>query len=499
MRWPNVCWRPRSLRTRLTLVITALVLIVLALIGVVVYYGTARRLTSALDDSLRAATVQAMAGANDQNGKLVLGPGIEEGIGQGDMRVSGLSIAVLTPAGRLLRAAGPSAQIAPSPAVLAAARRGHGTTEVRSDPASGSHVRILTTPLSEDGKTLAVFRVALSEEPTLATLRQLRTTLLVLLPLAAVVTALLAYLLIRRALGPLDRMARMAAQISSHDLSQRLGLPPRDDEVGQLATRFDAMLERLDESFRRERQFVADASHELRTPLAAIQAIVSVTRERRRGARDYERALDDVSVEADRLRTLVEGLLELARADRQGPIGGEATLVDLKALLTDVCASLAFLAEERGLTLIWQFAGDLTVLGDGDGLVRLFVNIIDNAIKYTDAGGITVEGARAGRAIAVTVVDTGRGIPAAHVPHLFDRFFRGDASRSSVGTGLGLSIAQQIARAHGGSIVITSEEGRGTTCRVTLPAAAAEDQADPLTAAGGAVTLPAAGSGDGVT
>jgi len=189
----------------------------------------------------------------------------------------------------------------------------------------------------------------------------------------------------------------------------------------------------------------------------------------------------------------------LARADSQGPAGEEATLVDLKALLTDVCASLAFLAAERGLTLTWQFAGDLTVLGDGDGLVRLFVNIIDNAIKYTDAGGITVEGVRAGRTITVTVVDTGRGIAAAHVPHLFDRFFRGDASRSSVGTGLGLSIAQQIARAHGGSIVIASEEGRGTTCRVTLLAAAVGDQADPLPAAGGAVTLPAAGAGDGAT
>jgi len=462
--------RPSSLRARLALGIAVLVLAVLAVVGLVVYYGTARRLTASLQSSLRTATVQAVAGTSNQNGHLVLDPGLEEGAGADDLRVPGLTITVLTPDGATLRQAGPYRGIVPSSATLAAAGRGVTTSEVRRDPTTGAHVRILTTPMVENGKTLAVFRVALSEEPMLATLRQLRVTLLVLLPLAAVMAALLAYLLIRRTLWPLERITRTAAEISSRDLSQRLGLPPSDDEVGRLATTFDAMLERLDASFRRERQFVADASHELRTPLAAIQAIVGVMRERRRAAADYERALDDVDIETGRLRTLVESLLELARGDTGRDV--EMEELDLSVLLGDVCASLALLADSRGLAMTWQIQEGLTVIGDADSLVRLFVNVIDNAIKYTDRGAITVAARRSQGKIAATVSDTGPGVPAVQLPHLFDRFFRGDTSRSTEGSGLGLSIAQQIAHAHGGAIVVTSEEGRGTTCTITLPEAA---------------------------
>jgi signal transduction histidine kinase len=262
-------------------------------------------------------------------------------------------------------------------------------------------------------------------------------------------------------------MTSTAAEISSHDLSQRLGLPPRDDEVGQLAVTFDAMLDRLEGSFLRERQFVADASHELRTPLAALQAIVSVTRERRRRAPEYERALDDVGIETDRLRTLVENLLELARGDAEHL--AESGPVDLSALLLDVCASLQVLAEGKGLALECSVAEDLAVKGDGDALVRIFVNVLDNAIKYSDDGVVEVTGARVDGAIRVTVADSGRGVPADQLPHIFDRFFRGDASRSTEGSGLGLAIARQLVSAHGGGMTITSEQGRGTICSVVLP------------------------------
>ena len=303
------------MRTRLSLGIAVLVLAVLAVVGIVVYYGTAQRLTATLDASLRTATAQAMAGTNNQNGRLTLGPQLDEGIGADDLRAPGLSLAVFSPAGRVLRQFGPYDQSVAQAAALAAARRGVTTTESRADPVSGERVRVRTTPVNEDARTLAVFSIALSEEPMLATLRQLRVALLVLLPLAAAVAALLGYLLTRRMLRPLARMQTTAAEISSHDLSRRLGVAAGDDEVSQLAATFDAMLDRLEESFVRERRFVADASHELRTPLTALQAIVSVTRERPRSAEEYEQALDDVDGETARLRTLVENLLELARGD----------------------------------------------------------------------------------------------------------------------------------------------------------------------------------------
>ncbi len=461
--------RPRTLRMRLTLGIAGLVLVVLAVVGLLVYYSTERRLAASLNGSLRTATAQAMAGTNVENGRLKLGPGLDEGVDAGDARVPGLSIAVFTPTGAAIKQTSPSRALAPNAATLAAARRGETVSEVRSDPKTGVRVRVLTTPLKEDVKTLAVFSVALSEEPMLTALAQLRWTLMVLLPLAAATAALLGYLLTGRMLRPLGRITTTAAEVSSHDLSRRLGVPHGDDEVGRLAATFDAMLERLDDSFRRERQFVADASHELRTPLTALQAIVSVTRERPRSTADYERALDDVDAETARLRTLVEGLLELARGDAAGLSVSEP--VDLGGLVEDVCASLDVLAQPKELRLICDMADGLRVLGDADALVRLFVNLVDNAIKYTDEGGVAVKGVQAEGAVRVTVSDSGPGVSPERLTHLFDRFYRGDPSRSAGGTGLGLAIARQIAEAHGGSIAITSVVGQGTTCEVALPAA----------------------------
>jgi len=369
--------------------------------------------------------------------------------------------------GDVLRQSGPYDQSVPQRAALAAARRGVTTSETRADPRSGVHVRVRTTPLSENDRTLAVFSIALSEEPMLATLRQLRLTLLVLLPLAAAVAALFGYLLTRRMLRPLASMQATAAEISSHDLSRRLGVATGGDEVSQLAATFDAMLDRLEDSFVRERRFVADASHELRTPLTALQAIVSVTRERPRSAGEYEQALDDVDGETARLRTLVENLLELARGDAERL--AESEPVDVSGLLRDVCASLEVLAAGKGLRLACKVEDGLVVEGDSDALVRLFVNVVDNGIKYTDEGDVDVVAAATTAGIAVIVRDSGRGVPAEQLPHLFERFYRGDVSRSTEGSGLGLAIARLIAEAHGGAITLASIEGQGTTVSVTLP------------------------------
>lgn len=471
---------PRTLRARLSLGIAVLVLVVLAVVGIVVYYGTAQRLNASLDASLRTATAQAMAGTNNQNGRLTLGPQLDEGVGSDDLRAPGLSLAVFSLAGRTLRQFGPYDQSIPQVGALTAARRGVTTTESRRGPVGGLRVRVRTTPLSEEGKTLAVFSVALSEEPMLAALHQLRLTLLVLLPLAAVVAALLGYLLTGRMLRPLASMQAAAAEISSHDLSRRLGVAGGGDEVSQLAATFDAMLDRLEASFVRERRFVADASHELRTPLAALQAIVSVTRERPRSAGEYEQALDDVDGETARLRTLVENLLELARGDAERL--SEREPVDVSGLLRDVCASLDVLAADKDLRLDCDLEDGLVVVGDGDALVRLFVNVLDNAIKYTDEGGVDVTARAEAGDIDVTVRDSGCGVPAEQLPHLFERFYRGDASRAAGGSGLGLAIARLIAEAHEGSIAIASSAGVGTTCEVRLPASAAGRDGPPLPA-----------------
>jgi len=276
------------------------------------------------------------------------------------------------------------------------------------------------------------------------------------------------YLLAARALAPIDRITRTARRISAEDLSARIGLPPTDDEVGRLAGTFDAMLSRIEDSFRRQRRFSADASHELRTPLSAIQVILGAVREKRRTAGEYEQALFDLGQEADRLEGVADDLLRLARLDGTASIPMEQ--VDLSALLLDIADSFRTSAEAKGLSLTQDVATGLTVSGNSDDLIRLFANLLDNAVKFTEAGGILVSAAVLSPSeIAVTIGDTGIGIPPAHLPRVFDRFYRGDPARTSPGTGLGLAIAMEIARAHGADLLASSEVGRGSRFQVVFP------------------------------
>jgi signal transduction histidine kinase len=280
--------------------------------------------------------------------------------------------------------------------------------------------------------------------------------------------ALGGYILSARALKPIDRITQTAQKIAGgDDLSARLNLPDTGDEVSRLAATFDAMLARLQDSFRRERQFTADASHELRTPLAAMQAILDVIQERQRPVGEYRQALDDLAEETKRLRGLTEDLLRLSRGEDKTTITREP--VALSGLLTDVADSLRPLAEAKGLALRVEVPEGLALNGDMDALIRLFVNLLDNAIKYTERGEIAVIARATNNEIAVDVTDTGIGIPSEHLVHIFDRFYRVDPARSSGGAGLGLAIAHQIAQLHGGGLEVRSAPGAGSTFTIRLP------------------------------
>jgi heavy metal sensor kinase len=320
----------------------------------------------------------------------------------------------------------------------------------------------------ENQHLLGVIQVMQSLGTLSETLDRLLLVLLISIPVLLIVSALSGYFLAARALLPIDHITQTAQRISTEDLSARLNLQRNDDEIGRLAATFDRMLSRLEEGFKRERQFTSDASHELRTPLAAMQAILNVTHERRRPPEEYETALDDLSEETDRLRALTEDLLYIARGDVRPAAPYE--IVNLSNLLTDVSESLRPMAESKGLLLKQDIQSDLYVKGDSDTLIRAFVNLLDNAIKYTDEGEIKVNAVRGtGENLQIFISDTGRGIQSKHLPHIFERFYRVDGSRTTQGFGLGLAIVQEIVRTHHGTIEASSQIGFGTVFRLSFP------------------------------
>jgi heavy metal sensor kinase len=282
------------------------------------------------------------------------------------------------------------------------------------------------------------------------------------------------YWISRRALTPVDAMTEAALSIGIQNLAQRLPVPATGDELARLAETWNAMLARLESAVRRLSQFTADASHELRTPIALIRTTAELTLRRDRPAETYRQALHQILAESERMTRLVEDLLLLARADAGVP-ALPLERIELTPVVRDVCRQSELLAQERQLRLSAEIPDQPVYVHANDpALRRLLLLLLDNAVKYTPAGGritVTVACEAAGSVVAVS--DTGIGIPAPALPHVFERFYRVDESRhrDAGGAGLGLSIAKWIAERHHASLEAESESGRGSTFRIRFPIA----------------------------
>jgi heavy metal sensor kinase len=276
--------------------------------------------------------------------------------------------------------------------------------------------------------------------------------------------------LAERALKPVQQITKTAQNIEGSDLSQRIDVKT-DDELGRLASTLNEMIGRLEESFNRQRQFTADASHELRTPLAIMQAEATLALSKERSPDDYRKSLETISQESDYMSSVIGKLLFLARSD-----AGKEQLsfedVELKGLITGLASNIEALAQDKGIKFVVDAKEELTVNGDKVKLRQLFINILENAVRYTPiAGQISVSLMQKDANAVVAIADTGIGIPPEHLPHIFERFYRVDKARARAdgGVGLGLAIAKIIAESHKGKIEVESELGKGTTFTISLP------------------------------
>jgi two-component system, OmpR family, heavy metal sensor histidine kinase CusS len=307
------------------------------------------------------------------------------------------------------------------------------------------------------------------------TLDLLRLLLLSLVPLVVAVACAGGAWLSRRALKPVDEITSAARTIGIDNLSLRLRMPETGDELQRLTEVWNTMLGRLEAAVKTLSQFAADASHELRTPLAVIRTSAELALRRARSPESYRDSLIEIAAEAERMTQLVDDLLFLARNDARATEMPVEPL-DADALLGEVCGELLGVAGARQIRIRRESPGRaVLVSGNSAALRRLFLVLLENGIKYSLPGSeVVVALSRGNGAVTVTVEDFGIGISPADRPHIFTRFYQADKARTDGGFGLGLSLAASIAKAHGATIDVTSEEGSGTKFRVVFGSRQAE-------------------------
>jgi len=345
--------------------------------------------------------------------------------------------------------------------------------------AGGGTVRLLTMPVIRQARVAQIVQVGLPLQRVDQTLRHYLQTLLVLVPLGLVLAATGGALTARAALARIDTISRTARRISAEDLTERLPRDGTGDELDRLAGTLNEMFARLDAAFAQIRRFAADAAHELRTPLTALRGGLEVALRTDRTASQYREVLVSSLEDVQRLVRLAEDLLLLARASAGA--GAKPARVELEPLLLEVCDTALRLAAGSDVSVRMADGAALSgaaagaVAGDAMALRRALLNLVENALNYTPAGG-TVElslGREGGDAV-IAVRDTGVGIASADLERIFDPFVRLDAARTRAtgGAGLGLAIVRSIVAVHGGTVSAESVPGAGSTFTVRLPIAA---------------------------
>jgi two-component system, OmpR family, sensor histidine kinase ArlS len=447
----------KSIRFQLTARYMAVTALVLLTFAGTAYFMLSHNLYQNLDESLQSSMGEVQSSITLDNGQLGFSAKITE-----------LAL-VYGPDGKMVQQLGPAVEFNNIGSLVSGAL--YGKSAFRTVASSDSQqVRLLAAPFTVGGQRFAIVVGNL----TAAVKSQLASFVKVLGYSALAVLVLVGlgiFLLSSRVFRPVEKIIRTALSIGESDLNKRINVSG-DDEIGRLASTLNGMIERLEVAFDRQRQFTSDASHELRTPLAVIQAESTLALEKPRSPEEYRQSLETVSHEVNFMTGVIDKLLLLARSENSKDQPLVAEPIDLNRLVDEITSALSPLAEEKQLDVRVITHADLNVKGDRIKIRQLFLNILENAIKYTPHGGnILIKCERSAGSAVVSIKDSGIGIPEEHLPHIFQRFYRVDKARSrdQGGTGLGLAIAKSIAESHGGRIEVESQAGQGSNFRVILP------------------------------
>lgn len=283
------------------------------------------------------------------------------------------------------------------------------------------------------------------------------------------ILALEGFFIIRKMTNELTTLSSKIKSITSKNLDETITGITSDDEIGELATSFNQLLDRLHKAFERERQFIADVAHELKTPLATLQGAIEVAKTKKRSTPQYEQVLDELLIDAKRLSGTLTTILDLAwsKSDTYESVQDMTDISVVMHELTEVAQKLAY---GKNITIRAHIKDHLDIRGKKDKIFRALLNLIDNAVKFNKGGGsITLTLKDVDKQVVIMVKDTGSGIAQGEIAHIFDRYYRGSKTDKTVGSGLGLSIAHAIIISYGGTITAQSSVDHGTTFTVIFP------------------------------
>lgn len=453
--------QPMSLRNRLTLLYANLLGGILLLFGVLMYVVVSDAMIDQVDTTLSITVQEIISNSRvDSVGEMdiLTLPSLE--------LTANVYVQLWEREGRLSLASPAIMDLEEplDPASINARRPVYNDNYVRN-----THLRVLTVPLMIGNRPAGVIQAA-TPLTLVDSVRSLMTSVLIILAVSSMaLAAVISWFAIGQALAPLQDATETADQITrADDLSRRIPYDgPQDDEIGTLVQAFNRSLARLENLFTSQQRFLADVSHELRTPLTVIKGNADLIRK----LGPDEESLDSIKDESDRLTRLVGDLLLLAQAE-SGRLPLTMRPVEIDSLLTEVFQEMRVLAGEK-VTLKLTAIDQALIQGDRDRLKQVLINLTSNAIQYTPAGGeVRMSLQKQDQQVVLSVEDTGPGIPAKDLPHIFERFYRAEKSRTrskTSGFGLGLSIAYWIVEHHNGKLDVNSKEGQGTTFTIRLP------------------------------
>jgi two-component system, OmpR family, sensor kinase len=451
-------------RARLTAWYVLLLAVILATLGSFLLLRLRADLVAEVDEALDAQAAGVLA---DDDGLAVISGRPVAGLPPGETAAQ-----LLSAGGEVRDRAGSAAPDTSllTPAMLQRVLAGHQVrAEVRAGP-DGARYRVLALRRGGRGSRTALV-VAAPLADVDRSVERLRLLLLVAGPVALALAGGGGWLLTRAALRPVDRMTEQADAIGANRLGDRVSVPDAADELTRLARTLNGMLERIEHGVVEQRRFVADASHELRTPLAVMRAELEVALRDHDPAADASEVLDSTAEEVARMSKIVDDLLTLAHRD-ENRLELLLEPVDLGGVATGVAVQLGPLAEQAGVQLGVEAAPGAAVLADRTRVIQVVTNLVDNAVKFTGAGGsVQVRVWETPDGAGLAVADTGPGIAPEHLRKVFDRFYRLDAARTRArgGSGLGLAICRELVEAHGGRIWAESVVGAGSTFSLALP------------------------------